>query len=160
MTVPYDPNDPFNQLNASQNPNLPYKKKSKLWLWITIGILTPMLLCGLGIGGCTYFVVSKTKPAFNEVNKFYAALKQDKDVMSFECKKTIKDYGIDELNNFATQINSKYGKITSYDFNGYDNTNGIESISGTVKHEHQTTKSRVFVEKEGSKYKICSAVEY
>lgn len=54
----------------------PVKKKSKLWLWITLAIVIPLLLCGLGVGGCTLWLVGTTKPAVDATNDFYKRQKK------------------------------------------------------------------------------------
>lgn len=139
-------------------PNEQPKKKSKLWLWITLSIVVPLFLCGLGIGGCTLWVVSETKPAVDATNKFYHAAQDGKDLDSLTCKRFLKQDGSFNF-VFQSKEETKRG-IVSFDFKDVTTTNGEAEVTGTVKRENGTTyKTIVNLDKENGKFKVCTIRE-
>lgn len=146
--------DPFANQGAPQYPQP--KKKRKLWLWITLGILIPLLLCGAGIGGCAYFVVGQTKPAIDVTNKFYKAAKEGKDLDPYTCQEFVDQGG---FNVYFDDEEANSGKIQSYNFSNVNNTNGIVTVKGTVTRNGVAHVTTVQVTKDNGKSKVCYVQE-
>lgn len=152
MVPPYNPNEPFNQpIPNNADYGMPPKKKRRWWLWILISFLALMMLCGLGIGGCTYWAISKTKPAFDATNKFYKAATKGEDLEPYICK----DKDAEEMAQDFEDANDERGELTSYNFNGYANEDGTVTISGKVRRDGESQYVEVEVRKENGKYKVC-----
>lgn len=151
MVPPYNPNDPFNQPIPDAGNYGSGKKKKKLWLWITLGILIPLLLCGCGIGGCAYWAISKTKPAFDATNKFYKAATKGNDIEPYICSELDADEFMQEFED----ANDELGEIRRYKFDGYQNNNGNVVISGELNRGGLSQYVEVDLVKESGKFKVC-----
>ncbi len=154
---PSDPQqNPYGQQPSypQQNPySQPPKKKSKLWLWITIGIVVPLFLCGLGIGGCAFFATKTIAPAINATNDFYRAAKAGEDLDPYTCQRYL-DQGSSFNDIFADQP-----KIDSYRFTEVDITNGKATVDGKVTREGVTFDAEIDLEKNDGKFKVCYVEE-
>ncbi len=154
---PAQPYDPYGNQIPQNNPVYPtQKKKSKLWLWITLAIVIPLLLCGLGIGGCTVWFVNETKSATGVTNDFYAAAKAGKDTDPYSCAERVDD-GV--LTVYLDDSTTNNGKISNYNFTSYNNSNGVVIVSGTVTRRGIARSTEVEVVKEDGKHKVCNITE-
>lgn len=129
------------------------QKKSKLWLWITLGILIPLLLCGIGIGSCAVIGYNVASKPVDATNKFYKSMKAGENLDSQTCKAYL-----DQGGSFNDDLDNAYGdgsKVDSYNFNDVDITNGLATVKGTVKREGKSYDATIELRKESGKYKVC-----
>ncbi len=158
--------DAFPAIDSSLNQNtapagVPYgepKKKSKLWLWITLSIVVPLMLCGIGAVACTTLIVSTTKPAVDATNNFYHAAQDGEDLDSLTCKRFLDEGGT--FNGLFQESENNDRGIKSFDFKDVQVSNGEAEVTGTVKRENGTTyKTVVNLDKENGKFKVCTIRE-
>lgn len=142
----------------SSNPYVPTpgmnppQKKSKLWLWITLAIVIPLFLCGLGIGGCAILAVRETSGAVGSVNDFYHAAQSGRDLDPYTCERFLDQGG---FNDEFEQVESDLGEIDGYDFKSYNNENGLVTVEGTVTRDGKILNTEVELVKEDGQYKVC-----
>ncbi|MBP9115881.1 MAG: hypothetical protein KBF89_05995 [Acidimicrobiia bacterium] len=165
--IPMPPAAPENPQYQSQYPD-PYSqkpKKRKYVKWLIIALVSSLLLCGLGIGGCTYFVYSKSKPALDATNNFYKAAKDGDDLSSLLCE---KGTGYSSVSEFESDIIDQigiYGNVVSYNFNSVksDSVDGFTKVSGKVVRDNgdgnKTYNAVTSVHKENGKFKVCGISE-
>ncbi len=159
-SVPYQP-PPGGDSDGSLNPpnfnNFQTPKRSKTWLWITLAIVTPLFLCCLGIGGCTYFLIESERPYFDVTNEFYAALRDGQNPDPYLCNDLKNSAEFDQLLNDYEENN---GKVRSYDFFNIEIVNNEATVTGDV---NRSGRDNIFatidiVEENGEK-KVCNVLE-
>ena len=146
-----------NQNPYGQQPGYPQqnpypqqpKKKSKLWLWITIAIVVPLFLCGLGVGGCAIFAAKSLTPPIDATNSFYKAAKAGDDLDPYTCKRFL-----DQDSSFNDIFDSE-PKIDSYNFSSVDITDNEAKVQGTVTREGKEFEATIDLEKDDGKFKVC-----
>ena len=160
---PLPPVQPIPGFPQPMTPPNAQPKKRKFVKWIIIGFISLLFTCGLGLGGCTYFVVSNTKPSVDAVNDFYKALQQDRQIDNFICRGDKNGDDISDFVQYLDDLEDQYGNIDSYDFKSYSNNNGRVVIEGTVrrsfKNRTENLEARLVVVKENGDYKICGIKE-
>lgn len=151
------------QPGYGQQPNFqnnPPKKKSKLWLWITLAIVIPLLLCGLGVGGCAFWAYNETKPAIDATNEFYAAAQKGSDLSKIQCEAaTNQDV---DFNDDMQSIEDQLGEIDSYNFSSIETDSSSEfdiTVSGTVTRDGQKVEAIVGLNKDNGTFKVCGVRE-
>lgn len=129
------------------------KKKSKLWLWITLAVVIPMLLCALGAGACTIFAVSEAKPPIDATNNFYKALKAEKDLDSLTCERYLR---IGSFNDYFYSEDNPVEPLDKYVFDDVElNGDNQAVVRGTVTRDGIEYETEVQLDKDNGKYKVC-----
>lgn len=155
ITTPSIP-DPVSQ----STPSTPYvapvnsPKKSKLWLWITLSIAIPVLICIVSSIVFIAVVAQKAKPPIDATNKFYSALQNGDDTSDLVCS-----YG--DAESTAQDYEDESGSIESFDFDSYDTigSTGTDTVSGTVTRDGIDYRTRVSVKKYTDGYAVCDIYE-
>lgn len=146
--------DPYTQ--QAVQPSAIQPKKSKLWLWITLAIGIPVLICGIGAVIFGLFLSGEVKSQFDPVNKLYSAARDGESITDYLCEDE-KEFGSVEIN--LEEYKDLNGEIDSFNFKSSDTTNGDTTITGTVTREDGTFDAEVDLVKEDGDYKVCSISE-
>lgn len=163
--------DPYNNMGYASAPYAPPpggspqtypqyqmpKKKSKLWLWITLGIAIPLLLCGIGFAALTFWVVGETKPAVDATNKFYDAAMNGEDLDEHTCERYLD---MDQsFNDDMEKFVDAHGELESYDFKEVETSGDSAEVNGKVTRDGTEYNVTVQLDKDGDTFKVCTIFE-
>jgi hypothetical protein len=168
-SVPYAPppggqaqyQQPYPQQYPQGYPQAAPPKKSKLWLWVTLAIVIPVTLCGIGALIFGVFVANEVTKPVDATNEFYKAVKEGQNLDDLTCQRYLDEDG--DLNVDMDDIADIRGDVESYDFNSVETdesaSDNAAEVTGTVTRDGTVYDTTVILDKEGDDYKVCSLRE-